>query len=158
MGKEGAIVYITGTSSTRQKPQNTSPYTTSPTVGGPGTIEETAALVSESGGLGIPVYCDHGDDDSVRMRFNQIASEYDRLDILVNNAFRIPAGGVRELKGGRFWETGVSSWDSMHSIGLRSHFVSSVYAIPLMQKARRDPRGELPRPFIAMISSFGGIR
>lgn len=160
LGNEGAIVYITGTSSSRQSvPKGpSSPYVTNAVVGGPGTIEDTAALVNDSGGIGIAVYCDHGNDNDVRKLFDKISLEHDRLDILVNNAFRIPSGGVQELKGGKFWETGIKSWDAMHSIGLRSHFVSSIYAVPLMLKAKSRPQGRLPRPFIAMISSFGGIR
>lgn len=156
LGQEGAIVYVTGTSSSTKK-LVTGEYVTNEIVGGPGTIEETAQLVTDSGGLGIPVLCDHGDDESVEKLFGQISKDHGRLDVLVNNAFRIPSGGVAELKGGKFWETSVASWDAMHTIGLRSHFVSSMKAIPLMMEARKEPRGDLPRPFIAMISSFGGI-
>jgi len=159
LGREGAIVYVTGTSSSSQINPKAGPYATNAVVGGPGTIEETAERITAIGGVGIPVYCDHGDDEDVSNLFEKIGKEQNRLDILVNNAFRIPSGGVQELKSGKFWESDTkASWDAMHAIGLRSHYVSSMYAIPLMIKAKQNPKGSLPRPFIGMISSFGGIR
>jgi hypothetical protein len=51
LGAEGAIVYITGTTTT------TNAGTLSSEA--PGTIEETAKLISDSGGTCIPVLCDH---------------------------------------------------------------------------------------------------
>ncbi|MGJ3627948.1 SDR family oxidoreductase [Sphingomonas sp. MMS24-JH45] len=52
----------------------------------PGTIK-TAAEVSEAGGRGVAVACDHGDDASVARLFERVADEQDgRLDVLLNNA------------------------------------------------------------------------
>src|SRR5262245_42404133 len=49
LGAEGATVYVTGRSSRGQ-----------PTTENlPGTIEETAEIVTARGGIGIPVRCDH---------------------------------------------------------------------------------------------------
>ena len=52
-----------------------------------------------------------------------------RLDVLVNNACRIPAGGPSKLRG-KFWEQDVAVWDNLHTVGLRSHYVASCYAMP----------------------------
>ena len=76
------------------------------------------------------------------------------MDILVNNVFRIPSGGLEKLMG-KFWEQGVDAWDALHTVGLRSHFVASSFAVPLMLKSRDSC--PIPRPFIAMISFFGGL-
>ena len=153
LGKEGATVYVTGTSSSSQsKPQG--PYVTDSQVGGPGTVEETASLINHVGGKGIAVICNHANDEQVKALFDQVEKEQGRLDILVNNVFRIPPGGLEKLMG-KFWEQGLETWDALHTVGLRSHFVASVYAVPLMLKSRNS--GKLPRPLIAMISSFGGL-
>jgi dehydrogenase/reductase SDR family member 1 len=158
LGKQGAIVYITGTSSLSKQKKSTGPYATSPDVGGRGTIEETAELVTLAGGVGIPVFCNHAKDDEVQALMDQIQVEYGRLDILVNNVFRIPPGAPRTLQG-KFWEQGPDTWDTVHTVGLRSHFVASCFAMPLLRQAEKAPlpSTRLARPLIAMISSFGGL-
>jgi dehydrogenase/reductase SDR family member 1 len=153
LGKEGAVVYVTGTSSSTSTSSVQGPYTTNPEVGGPGTVEETASLVTKQGGRGIAVICNHANDKEVKALFDTVEEEQGRLDILVNNVFRIPSGGLEKLMG-KFWEQGVEAWDALHTVGLRSHFVATSYAVPLMLTSRG---GKLPRPFIAMISSFGGL-
>ena len=59
LGKAGAIVYITGTSSSeraRDGDGDSSSFVTNEVVGGPAseTVEETAREVNEAGGVGIP--------------------------------------------------------------------------------------------------------
>ena len=56
LGEAGAIVYCSGRSS-KGNPA---------TPGRPETIEETAAMVTAAGGLGIPVRTDHFEPDEVR--------------------------------------------------------------------------------------------
>jgi dehydrogenase/reductase SDR family protein 1 len=158
LGKKGATVYVTGTSSSSSSSSSSSvqgPYTTNPQVGGPGTVEETASLITELGGKGIAVICNHARDEEVKALFDRVEEEQGRLDILVNNVFRIPQGGLEKLMS-KFWQQGVEAWDTLHTVGLRSHFVASMYAVPLMLKSRNGS-SKLPRPFIAMISSFGGM-
>jgi dehydrogenase/reductase SDR family protein 1 len=104
-------------------------------VGGPETVEETALLVTQQGGRGIAVIGNHANDKEVKALFDRVEEEEGRLDILVNNVFRIPPGGLEKLMG-KFWEQGVEAWDALHTVGLRSHFVSSSYAVPLMLKSR----------------------
>jgi dehydrogenase/reductase SDR family protein 1 len=155
LGGEGATVYITGTSSSSPESCN-GEYVTSDETGGPGTIEETAAAVTKAGGFGIPVYCNHADDGNVKIVMDKIQSDHGRLDILVNNAFRIPPGAPKSLYG-KFWEQGMEAWDTVHTVGLRSHFASTCFAIPLMQEAVKQPHPAMSRPCIFMISSFGGL-
>ena len=131
LGRIGATVYVTGR--TVESRKNLS-----------GTIGATADEVTAAGGLGIPIACDHRDDEAVAALFARVEREHGRLDVLVNNAFKIP----RELTSGRpFWQTPISNWDDMIGVGTRSAYVASWYAVPLMQQAGRG--------LIANISSSG---
>jgi dehydrogenase/reductase SDR family protein 1 len=119
LGEAGATVYVTGRSTS--------------TSGGslPGTIEETADEVTRLGGQGIAVRCDHRLDGEVENLFDRVGREQGRLDLLVNNAFASPE--QRLLWGGqRFWEIPLTLWDDLIDVGLRSHFVASRYAAPIM--------------------------
>ena len=156
LGYQGATVYITGTSSSLQTSASTRPYASTPETGGPGTIEETADAVTNAGGIGIPILCNHANDDEVQAVMDKIRQNHGKLDILVNNAFRIPPGAPKSLYG-KFWEHGTATWDTVHTVGLRSHFVATTFAMPLLQEAMKNPHPNMPRPFIAMISSFGGL-
>jgi len=119
LGGSGATVYVTGRS-TAERPGRL-----------PGTIDETAAEVTELGGQGIAVRCDHRVDDEVARLFERVRDERGRLDLLVNNAFASPE--QRVLWGGqRFWEFPLELWDDLIDVGLRSHFVASRHAAPMM--------------------------
>jgi dehydrogenase/reductase SDR family protein 1 len=134
LGLAGATVYVTGRS-------------VKPGVAAlPGTIGETAEAVTRLGGRGIAVRVDHGDDTQIKALFERVASEQSgRLDILVNNVFKVPDPPVW---GGSFWEHPISVWDDQVGIGLRAHYVASVYGAPLLVARRRG--------LIANISSRGG--
>jgi dehydrogenase/reductase SDR family protein 1 len=157
LGKQGAIVYVTGTTTSATSTRNAAaPYASTAEVGGPGTIEETAVMITEAGGTGIPVLCNHAVDSDVQDCIDRIDREQGRLDILVNNAFRLPQGGVEKLYS-KFWEQGSELWDSIHTVGLRSNFVATAKAVPLLQKSRLNKPANLPRPIVAMVGSFGGL-
>ena len=115
LGEKGATVYITG----RSKGE------------GPLTIGETAEMVNEAGGLGIPVAIDLADDKQIEVLYGQIDKEHGRLDIHVNNAFKIPNPPVW---GGKFWEHPIQVWDDQVGIGLRAAYVASVHATRLMMR------------------------
>lgn len=140
LGVQGMTVYVTGRSSTASS-------TTDSNVGG--SITETANDITAAGGCGIAVAVDHNKDDQVKALFERIQAEQGRLDLLVNNAFQLNS---IETKGS-FWEQGAASWDSIHAVGLRSHYIASCYAAPLMiQTAKQGPP-----PLIVNVSSFGGL-
>ena len=115
LGEKGATVYITGRSRGE----------------GPLTIGETAEMVNEAGGLGIPVAIDLADDKQIEALYSQIDKEHGRLDIHVNNAFKIPNPPVW---GGKFWEHPIQVWDDQVGIGLRAAYVASVHAARLMMR------------------------
>ena len=63
--------------------------------------------------------------------FGRVRREQGHLDVLVNNAFASPE--QRVLWGGqRFWEIPLALWDDLIDVGLRSHFVASRFAAPIM--------------------------
>ncbi|MEO1068895.1 MAG: SDR family NAD(P)-dependent oxidoreductase [Cyanobacteria bacterium J06638_6] len=137
LGEAGATVYISG-------------RTLTATTEGIGSLDETAAAVEQAGGVAIPVQVDHSDDDQVRALFDRIETDQaGRLDLLVNNAY----AGVTALKtayGNPFWEADPSTfWDACNQVGLRSHYLASVYAARLMVPRRRG--------LICTLSSWGGL-
>lgn len=115
------------------------------TLEGSRSVRDTADEVTRRGGRGIALRCDHANDDDVRQVFRRIEADFGRLDVLVNNVFQIPS---EPMFGVPFWEQSLSLWDQMHRVGLRSHYVASVLAAPLMIPQKRG--------LIANISSFGG--
>tara|TARA_R110002073_G_scaffold252324_1_gene414889 strand:+ start:982 stop:1845 length:864 start_codon:yes stop_codon:yes gene_type:complete len=116
LGGCGDTVYITG----RSQNEGDSPL--------PGTIYATAEAVNQAGGEGIPLICDHSDDKNVEKIFKQVESEQGRLDILVNNATHLPDGLTEPAP---FWEKALDQVDVLN-VGLRSHYISSYYAAPLL--------------------------
>jgi NAD(P)-dependent dehydrogenase (short-subunit alcohol dehydrogenase family) len=120
LGSHGCIVYITGRSEK---------------VGDaalPGTIYETADAVTAAGGKGIAIRVDHGDDAQVKALFEQVERDQGRLDILVNNACALHDQLTAPLN---FWEKPLEIVD-MLDVGLRSGYVASYYAAPLMARQR----------------------
>ncbi|MBS0577862.1 MAG: SDR family NAD(P)-dependent oxidoreductase [Proteobacteria bacterium] len=109
----------------------------------PGTVLETAAQVSALGGRGVALPCDHRDDGAVEQVLRRIAEESGRLDILVNNAAAIHDALIDP---GGFWEKPLGLADIIE-VGLRSAYVASYFAAPMMVAARRG--------LIAFTSSFG---
>lgn len=121
LGSHGCTVYVTG----RTERAGGSVFD--------GTIHETAELVTAAGGTGIAVRVDHADDDQTKALFERVEREQGRLDILVNNAVIIR----EEMMGRtRFWEEPVNVIDTIE-VGLRSSYVATVYAAPLMLPQRR---------------------
>jgi dehydrogenase/reductase SDR family protein 1 len=116
----GATVYITG----RSEPDMA--YIAAGNTNCPGTA--TAPR-------GIPIVCDHRDDDQVRAAFGRIADEQGRLDILVNNVW---GGYENMLENGQFtwtrpfWQQPLARWDAMFQAGVRAAYVASQLAVPLM--------------------------
>lgn len=94
-------------------------------------VEATAELVTEVGGVGIGAVCDHRHDDEVRAVFARVERDQGRLDVLVNNATAVPELSLLFAET-PFWEVPAQMWDDLFDVGLRSHFVASAAAAPLM--------------------------
>jgi NAD(P)-dependent dehydrogenase (short-subunit alcohol dehydrogenase family) len=136
LGAAGMTVYVTGRSGAKSLGRLRD-------VELPGTVMETASQVSKLGGKGVAVPCDHRDDAAVEAVFRRIAEESARLDILVNNAADI---NDALIDPGGFWEKPLALVDIL-DVGLRSAYVASYFAAPMMVAAGRG--------LIAFTSSFG---
>jgi NAD(P)-dependent dehydrogenase (short-subunit alcohol dehydrogenase family) len=136
LGAAGMTVYVTGRSTTTSLGRLKDTTL-------PGTILQTAAEISALGGTGIAIACDHRDDAAVEHAFAQVAEASGRLDILVNNAASIHDALIDP---GGFWQKPLELADIL-DVGLRSAYVASYFAAPLMVRARRG--------LIAFTSSFG---
>lgn len=133
LGCHGCTVYVTGRSQKRGDHAL------------PGTIFETAQAVTDAGGRGIAVACDHGSDEQTAALFQRVREEQGRLDLLVNNA----AAVHDELnQPGPFWEKPPHLAD-MISVGLRSSYIASFHAMPLLIASGRS--------LIAFTSASGAV-
>jgi dehydrogenase/reductase SDR family member 1 len=125
LGEAGATVYLTGRTIEEGKSA----------AALPGTIYKTAEEVTQLGGHGLPVQCDHTNDPEVEALFQRIRSEQNHLDILANNVW----GGYEHFTDGTefwkekgFWTMPLSRWDKSFQAGVRAHYVASVFAAPMM--------------------------
>jgi NAD(P)-dependent dehydrogenase (short-subunit alcohol dehydrogenase family) len=108
-----------------------------------GSLEQTAAAITASGGRGIAVVCDHGDDAQVRALFVRVEDECGHLDVLVNNAAFIHD---QLIEPGPFWAKPLELVRIL-DVGLRSAYVASYYAAPLLLRSAQG--------LICFTSSFG---
>ena len=125
LGEAGATVYVTGRTVEEGKA----------VVSLPGTIHQTAEEVTQLGGKGIAVRCDHSDDEDVKQLFQRIQRDQGHLDILVNNVwggYEFYNDGTEFWKEKGFWTASISRWDKAFQSGVRAHYVASVLAAPLM--------------------------
>jgi NAD(P)-dependent dehydrogenase (short-subunit alcohol dehydrogenase family) len=131
LGAHGATVYVTGRSIKEGD------------AALPGTIAATAEAVTQAGGKGIAVACDHAKDADVQALFERVQKEQGRLDILVNNATFLHDNLID--KGG-FW---TKPLELVHilDVGLRSAYVASWHAAKRMVEQNDG--------LIAFTSSFG---
>ena len=136
-GEMGYTVYVTGRTVT---PGDAKGWDGSVL---PGTVSETAAQITELGGKGIPVLCDHADDAQVASVFEQIMDEAGQLDVLVNNAAMIHHQLIEKKP---FWEKDLEAVGIL-DVGLRSSYVASWHAAKIMAAQGSG--------LIAFTSSFG---
>ena len=118
LGEAGATVYVTGRS----------------------ISEKDVKGISDKGGKGIAVTCNHENDNEVKAVFELIEKNEGKLDILVNNAW----GGYKRLRNRKtyagfrwkapFWQQPFELWEEMNNVGVRSNYIASTYATHLMLK------------------------
>ena len=112
LGQAGSTVYITGRSVDK--------------------LVECAEVIEKRGGKAISVPTDHSNDISVKQLFEQIKSEQGKLDILVNNAYA-GVDFISRNTGKKFYLANPSEqWDCINGVGLRNHFLCTVYASRIM--------------------------
>lgn len=136
LGAAGMTVYITGRSATQSNAHLRGQLLS-------GTLAETAEAITLAGGKGVAVACDHANDRQVQELFARVEYEQGHLDLLVNNAAFLHENLIDP---GPFWNKPLEMVD-MLNVGLRSSYIASYYAAPLLLKA--------PKGLIAFTSSFG---
>ncbi|KMO83930.1 SDR family NAD(P)-dependent oxidoreductase [Mycolicibacterium chlorophenolicum] len=105
----------------------------------------TGRSIDEDPGWGVGVRVDHHDDDAVGALFERVGDEAGRLDLLVNNAAVISD----DLVGPEpFWRKPRGLADVL-DVGLRSSYIASWYAAPLLTARERA--------LIAFTSSPGSV-
>ena len=120
LGEAGATVYVTGRS-VRGQPSD---------MARPETIEETAELVTASGGVGIAVQVDHTREAEVKALFERVSAEQNgRLDLLVNDIW---GGDGLTVWGKTFWEHSLADGLLIQQRAVHTHMITSYYAAPLM--------------------------
>ena len=103
----------------------------------PETIEETAELVTEAGGMGVAVAADHLEPAQVRDLVQRIDAEQGRLDVLVNDIW----GGEKLFEWNvPVWEHDLERGLRMLRLAIDTHLITSHHALPLLL---RNPGGLL---------------
>lgn len=91
-------------------------------------LAETVAEIQAAGGTGIAMPCDVGSRESVVALFEQVESQYQKLDIIVNNA-----GITRDTLLPRMTD---DHWDDVIQTNLTSCFLFCREASKMMMSAR----------------------
>jgi dehydrogenase/reductase SDR family protein 1 len=104
LGSAGAKVYLTGRTEE--------------------LLRQVAQEIKARGGTPVPVVLDHSNDQEVKDFFSKLPT----LDALVNNAFA-GVGSLHSAIGKSFWKLDpIEQWDSINGVGLRGHYLCTVYA------------------------------
>ena len=93
----------------------------------PGTIYSAAEEIEKAGGKALPLIVDVRDEGQVRAALEKTAEAFGGLDILVNNASAISLTNSQATDMKRF--------DLMHQINARGTFMTSKFAVPLLEKS-----------------------
>ena len=121
LGEHGCTVYVTGRSTKEDSQHPEWPNA---------TIDKTAQLVTEMGGKGIPIQCDHTDDDQVDGVYERIKEERGYIDILVNVIW----GGYENMENFSkpFWDQPNWRIDKMYQTGVRTSYTACRIGAKLM--------------------------
>lgn len=125
LGAAGATVYCTGRSVRGQRSD----------INRMETIDETAEMVTERGGIGIAVRVDHSKPAEVEAFFQRVVAEQQgQLDILVNDVW----GGEALVEFGKaFWEMDLTKALTMIERAIFTHIITSHFGAPLMVARNR---------------------
>jgi NAD(P)-dependent dehydrogenase (short-subunit alcohol dehydrogenase family) len=118
LGAAGATVYVTGRTTGSERSE----------MDRPETIEETAALVDEAGGRGIPARVDHLVPGEVAALVTRIRDEQGGLHVLVNDVW----GATRMEWNKSVWESSLEYGLRTLRLGVDTHAITCHFALPLL--------------------------
>ena len=127
LGEAGATVICTGRSSTAGTGAIRSDYDR------PETIEQTAELVNQLGGVGVAIQVDHLDSEQVRRLAQRVRDDHGHIDVLVNDIW-----GAEVLKGAPpewntpIWQHDLDSGLRILRLAIDTHLVTSHHLLPLL--------------------------
>jgi NAD(P)-dependent dehydrogenase (short-subunit alcohol dehydrogenase family) len=146
LGEAGAVVYCTGRSVTG------SPPAAGHYRGRRETIEETAALVTARGGIGIAVRTDHARPDDVAALTAEIDRAHGRLDIVVMDFW----GDESPVPFGTpFWEIALPAAQATIEATLWPHVRTLQALVPLLRRHR--PRADRSRGLVVEVMDGPGL-
>jgi NAD(P)-dependent dehydrogenase (short-subunit alcohol dehydrogenase family) len=122
LGAAGATVYVTG---------RTTKDTTSP-VNRAETIDDTARMVTEAGGTGIAVRCDHMNQHDVKALADKIDREQQRLDVIVDDTW----GGDQWIEWKPLWEHDLDNGLKALRNGLETHLITLHTLLPILVRQK----------------------
>jgi NAD(P)-dependent dehydrogenase (short-subunit alcohol dehydrogenase family) len=88
--------------------------------------DSVALKIRDNGGQAMAQRLDVGDEAQAEKIISEIATEFGRLDILINNAGIDVTLSVEELR--------INDWDRVIRTNLRAPFIMSKYAFPVMRR------------------------
>jgi 3-oxoacyl-[acyl-carrier protein] reductase len=92
---------------------------------------ETAAEAEKLGARTLLVRCDVSDEAGVRAMLRAVEKEFQRLDVLVNNAGTTAPWTPRDLES-----LSLEDWDRVFAVNVRGLFQVTRAAVPLLKKAQ----------------------
>jgi 3-oxoacyl-[acyl-carrier protein] reductase len=95
-----------------------------------GPARAVAAEAGKAGAATLLCKADVSDDASVRAMLKEVEQKFGRLDVLINNA-----GTTTEGKPGDLDALSVEEWDRVFAVNVRSIFLVTRAALPLLRKA-----------------------
>lgn len=119
LGAAGATVYVTGRTTRAHRSD----------MDRPETIEETAELVTEAGGTGTAIPCDHTEPNQVAAVIDRLRTDHGRLDLLVNDVW---GGDPLSEWGTPFWQLDLGKLRTLWERAVLTHLITSQHAVPLM--------------------------
>jgi len=91
---------------------------------------KTAAEAEKLGASTLVVRCDVSDEASVRAMLQSVEKEFQRLDVLVNNAGTTASWKPRDLES-----LSLDEWDRVFAVNVRGLFQVTRAAVPLLRKS-----------------------
>jgi NAD(P)-dependent dehydrogenase (short-subunit alcohol dehydrogenase family) len=98
------------------------------------TAAQNVAAIRDAGGTAEATHADVGRHEDIRAMVAYAVEQWDRLDVLVNNAYGVV--GVTGRGGGRgsALDLAEDAWDAGMAVLVKSMFLGAKYAVPEMQK------------------------